>query len=369
MLWEDNEDYFHVRRGRFLALDGVLASSSGADDFAYLKNRLTELCALARQTNRILILPATWHLSRRLQAWELVELASLERLGVGWREATYLANPRLKVDADATFVSLKLTERGASVVDVTGGGARYDAAFTVKIRGPPTYASSSTFLCMIDACRDAAVLFVDVDAQRGLAVAPLRTPFETRSITDEAGGSPGSPSVRPPDILRLQAPREEEGGAGGGRLRVRRSPTRVERPELQSARRRENSTGRLPRRPERGKAEAGRRHAQEDAATRREAAQSRGNGARAAGRSAFLKTTRGWHTRFIIEGRRGKHANQRSLLYNSAPTPTPSPAFGFWEPAMSTALTAQEVNYLPSAPCAPPFPLSLPLHDFLLVLW
>ena len=72
MLWEDNEDYFRVRRGRFLALDGVLASSSGADDFAYLKNRLTELCALARQTNRILILPATWHLSRRLQAWGLL---------------------------------------------------------------------------------------------------------------------------------------------------------------------------------------------------------------------------------------------------------------------------------------------------------
>ena len=37
MLWEDNEDYFRVRRGRFLALDGVLASSSGADDFVTSK--------------------------------------------------------------------------------------------------------------------------------------------------------------------------------------------------------------------------------------------------------------------------------------------------------------------------------------------
>ena len=174
-----------MRRGRFLALDGVLASSSGADDFAYLKNRLTELCALARQTNRILILPATWHLSRRLQAWELVELASLERLGVGWREATYLANPRLKVDADASFVSLKLTERGASVVDVNGGGGNYDAAFT----GEDTRSSHLRFLVHVSMhdrrCRDAAVLFVDIDAQKGLAVAPAKTPFETRAITDD----------------------------------------------------------------------------------------------------------------------------------------------------------------------------------------
>ena len=184
MLWEDGDDYFHVRRGRFLALDGVLASSSGADDFAYLKNRLTELCALARQTNRILILPATWHLSRRLQAWELVELASLESLGVGWREATYLANPRLKVDADASFVSLKLTEQGASVVDVNGDGARYDAAFT----GEDTRSSHLRFLVHVSMhdrrCRDAAVLFVDFDSQRGRAVKPLTTPFETRAIAD-----------------------------------------------------------------------------------------------------------------------------------------------------------------------------------------
>ena len=67
MLWEDDEDYFHVRRGRFMALDGALAVPGGARRLCYLKNRLTELCALARQTNRILILPATWHLSRRLQ--------------------------------------------------------------------------------------------------------------------------------------------------------------------------------------------------------------------------------------------------------------------------------------------------------------
>jgi hypothetical protein len=185
MLWEGGEDYFQVRRGRFIALDGALASSSGADDFVYLQNRLTELCALARQTNRILILPATWHLSRRLQAWELVELASLESLGVGWREATYLANPRLKVDADATFVSLKLTERGASVVDVNGEGGNYDAAFT----GEDTRSSHLRFLVHVSMhdrrCRDAAVLFVDVDPQRGLAVAPARTPFETRAVPQD----------------------------------------------------------------------------------------------------------------------------------------------------------------------------------------
>ena len=114
----------------------------------------------------------------------LVELASLESLGVGWREATYLANPRLKVDADATFVSLKLTERGASVVDVNGGGANYDAAFT----GEDTRSSHLRFLVHVSMhdrrCRDAAVLFVDVDAQRGLAVAPATTPFRDASHTD-----------------------------------------------------------------------------------------------------------------------------------------------------------------------------------------
>jgi hypothetical protein len=185
MLWEDDEDYFHVRSGRFLALDGVLAVPSGADDFVYLKDRLTELCALARQTNRILILPATWHLSRRLQAWELVELASLESLGVGWREATYLANPRLKVDEDALFVSLKLTPMGASVRDTNGDGVQYDASFQKE----DTRSAHLRFLVHVSMhdkrCRDAAVLFVDVDSKRGLAVAPARTPFETRAIADE----------------------------------------------------------------------------------------------------------------------------------------------------------------------------------------
>jgi hypothetical protein len=185
MLWEDDDDYFHVRRGRFLALDGVLAVPSGADDFSTLKNRLTELCALARQTNRILILPATWHLSRRLQAWELVELASLEQIGVGWREAPFLANPRLKVDEDASFVSLKLTEMGASVRDATGDGANYDAAFTSE----DTRSAHLRFLVHVSVndkrCRDAAVLFVDIDPQRGLAVAPARTPFETRAVPQD----------------------------------------------------------------------------------------------------------------------------------------------------------------------------------------
>ena len=95
-----------------------------------------------------------------------------------------MANPRLKVDEDATFVSLKLTEQGASVVDVNGDGARYDAAFT----GEDLRSAHLRFLVHVSLhdrrCRDAAVLFVDVDPQRGLAVAPARTPFETRSITD-----------------------------------------------------------------------------------------------------------------------------------------------------------------------------------------
>ena len=240
MLWEDNEDYFHVRRGRFLALDGVLASPSGADDFAYLKNRLTELCALARQTNRILILPATWHLSRRLQAWELVELASLESLGVGWREATYLANPRLKVDADATFVSLKLTERGASVVDVNGNGANYDASFTSE-----DTRSSRRFLVHVSMhdrrCRDAAVLFVDVDAQRGRAVKAVDHSFRDAShsrrharwLSDDIYNLPGT-------FATTSTARSEAVALVGAAFECGGRDPRVEL-KTASARRRENS--------------------------------------------------------------------------------------------------------------------------------
>ena len=96
-----------------------------------------------------------------------------------------MANPRLKVDADASFVSLKLTAMGASVVDVNGDGARYDAAFT----GEDTRSSHLRFLVHVSMhdrrCRDAAVLFVDIDPQRGLAVAPARTPFETRAVPQD----------------------------------------------------------------------------------------------------------------------------------------------------------------------------------------
>ena len=95
-----------------------------------------------------------------------------------------MANPRLKVDGDATFASLKLTAMGASVRDTTGDGAHYDAAFQKE----DTRSAHLRFLVHVSMnvkrCRDAAVLFVDVDSKRGLAVKPLNTPFETRSITD-----------------------------------------------------------------------------------------------------------------------------------------------------------------------------------------
>ena len=96
-----------------------------------------------------------------------------------------MANPRLKVDEDASFVSLKLTGMGASVRDATGDGAHYDAVFTSE----DTRSAHLRFLVHVSMhdkrCRDAAVLFVDVDPQRGLAVKPKRTPFETRAITDD----------------------------------------------------------------------------------------------------------------------------------------------------------------------------------------
>ena len=50
MLWEDDEDYFHVRK--VSCVDGAWPSPA-APAAVYLKDRLTELCAIARQTNRI----------------------------------------------------------------------------------------------------------------------------------------------------------------------------------------------------------------------------------------------------------------------------------------------------------------------------
>jgi len=181
MLWEDDEDYFTLQRGRFLALHGALAPASGADDFGALRARLLELCALARQLNRILILPPAWHLARRLQAWELLELKSLEEAGVAWREATLLENPRLRVGADATFVALGLTGKGAVVRGAEGGAISYDARFNGDSR-----AAQLRFLVHVGTgdrrCRDAAVLFVGLDANRGRAVPPLRTPALSRDL-------------------------------------------------------------------------------------------------------------------------------------------------------------------------------------------
>lgn len=120
MLWEDDgSGYFSLGGAskRYLALDGALAPPTGADDFNWLRERVLELAAFARSLDRILILPPAWHLARRLAAWELVEVASLEEAGVEWREGSFLANPRLDVDESSTFVRCALDPDGAVVVD------------------------------------------------------------------------------------------------------------------------------------------------------------------------------------------------------------------------------------------------------------
>ena len=120
MLWEDDgSGYFSLGGGskRYLALDGALAPPTGADDFNWLRERVLELAAFARSLDRVLILPPAWHLARRLAAWELVEVASLEEAGVEWREGSFLANPRLDVDESSTFVRCALDPDGAIVVD------------------------------------------------------------------------------------------------------------------------------------------------------------------------------------------------------------------------------------------------------------
>ena len=52
MLWEGDADYWRLGPGGFIALEGVLAAPSGADDADALRERLLELVALARLTKR-----------------------------------------------------------------------------------------------------------------------------------------------------------------------------------------------------------------------------------------------------------------------------------------------------------------------------
>ena len=47
------------------------------------------------------MLPPAWHLARKLPSWEIVDTKSLDEIGVDWREATFLENPRLAVDDGA----------------------------------------------------------------------------------------------------------------------------------------------------------------------------------------------------------------------------------------------------------------------------
>ena len=101
-------------------------------------------------------------------------------------------------------------------------------------------------------CRDAAVLFVDIDAQRGRAVKPSKTPFETRAISRRQE-EPWLADVYNNLIFCDYKHREKRRVAlvGAAFECGGRDPRGTQ--EHASARRRENSTGRCPRRPERGK--------------------------------------------------------------------------------------------------------------------
>ncbi|KAH8065256.1 hypothetical protein JL720_12860 [Aureococcus anophagefferens] len=121
MLWEGDDGYYAVGGGRrYVMLDGSLAPPTGADDFRVLAARVRELVAFAAATNRTLVLPPAWHLARKLPSWEIVDTKSLDEIGVDWREATFLENPRLAVDDAAAFVRVAATPTGAAAARYCG---------------------------------------------------------------------------------------------------------------------------------------------------------------------------------------------------------------------------------------------------------
>ncbi|EGB11086.1 hypothetical protein AURANDRAFT_71010 [Aureococcus anophagefferens] len=178
MLWEGDDGYYAVGGGRrYVMLDGSLAPPTGADDFRVLAARVRELVAFAAATNRTLVLPPAWHLARKLPSWEIVDTKSLDEIGVDWREATFLENPRLAVDDAAAFVRVAATPTGAAVRDVRA--ARDGAGGATAYYDAGGLATRSERLRFLLAAHDgdaraaaAAVVLLGLDGDRGRPAPP-----------------------------------------------------------------------------------------------------------------------------------------------------------------------------------------------------
>lgn len=46
---------------------------------------------------RILVMPSAFDAQRQLMGWQMMDVSALADLGVPWREASFLFNPRLQV--------------------------------------------------------------------------------------------------------------------------------------------------------------------------------------------------------------------------------------------------------------------------------
>jgi len=178
-LWEGGADYYGIGGARkFVALDGGLGPPSGADDAEAIKDRLSELFAFAWATGRTVILPPVLHRQRRSPAWELVDCHSLDRIGVGWREATFFRNARAAFSAGVTVAKLAFA---ASRVGAQPHGAppRWYAAQGSSTRDERLRRLVSVALGDADV-RGADVVYVAFDADRGGAVLMPTEPVDGR---------------------------------------------------------------------------------------------------------------------------------------------------------------------------------------------
>ena len=93
--WGDDE-YFGA--GRYLALDDSFYAAHGSvwqQENSFLPGMLNTLITLAIMTDRILIFPTIIGRWRFIHAFEYIDVRYLDKLGVQWRESSFLSNKRV----------------------------------------------------------------------------------------------------------------------------------------------------------------------------------------------------------------------------------------------------------------------------------
>jgi len=135
MLWEGASCYYCVGAaaeegtngglppgpGRYLAYDDVISTNLA---YNFHEQRaadaiLLHLAAAALATNRTLILPMVFDSQRYIYGWQMLDTESLVRLGVDWREASFLRNPRLELPAALSVGHATIAEDSLTVQRVT----------------------------------------------------------------------------------------------------------------------------------------------------------------------------------------------------------------------------------------------------------